>query len=89
MSFEQLAVYCGSGAVPLILIVAACASPVWAHPHRAYSNSGQDGSSHITCETVRAYVSQVRLVQAKAMARAAGMTAAQEWRARQCLARRA
>jgi hypothetical protein len=40
----------------------------------------------ISCETVRAYVTQVGLVQAKAQARAAGMTAAQQRRARQCLA---
>ena len=43
---------------------------------------------HMTCETVRAYVSQLGLVQAKALARANGMTAAQEWRAMQCLANR-
>jgi hypothetical protein len=36
---------------------------------------------------VRAYVSQVGLAQARAMARANGMTAEQERRARQCLAR--
>ena len=42
----------------------------------------------ISCETVRAYVTQVGLVQAKAQARAAGMTAAQQRRARQCLASR-
>ena len=38
----------------------------------------------ISCETVRAYVTQVGLMQAKAQARAAGMTAQQERRARQC-----
>jgi hypothetical protein len=42
----------------------------------------------ITCDTVRAYVSQVGVIAAKAMARAHGMTAAQERRARQCLASR-
>jgi hypothetical protein len=40
----------------------------------------------VTCATVRAYVTQVGLVQARAQARAAGMTAAQQRRARQCLA---
>ena len=38
----------------------------------------------ISCETVRAYVAQVGLIQAKAQAHAAGMTAQQERRARQC-----
>jgi hypothetical protein len=42
--------------------------------------------SHITCEMVRSYVAQVGLAQAKAMAIAAGMTASEEQRARQCLA---
>ena len=42
----------------------------------------------VTCETVRAYVSLLGLAQAKAMARANGMTAAQERRAMQCLAAR-
>jgi hypothetical protein len=36
---------------------------------------------------VRSYVAQVGLAQAKAMANAAGMTAAEERRARQCLLR--
>ncbi len=43
----------------------------------------------ITCEAVRAYVSQVGLAQAKATARANGMTAAQEWLASRCLAKKA
>jgi hypothetical protein len=38
----------------------------------------------ISCETIRAYVAQVGLMQAKAQARAAGMTVQQERRARQC-----
>jgi len=37
---------------------------------------------------VRSYVAQVGLAQARAMAAAAGMTAAEERRARQCLANR-
>jgi hypothetical protein len=67
----------------LMLLFVVAASPVLADPHRA----GRDGSA-ITCDTVRAYVSQVGIVAAKAMARARGMTAAQERRARQCLASR-
>jgi len=60
------------------------------HPH-AVRNEGQSGfesHSHITCAMVRSYVAQVGLEQAKAMAAAAGMTAADERRARQCLAHR-
>jgi hypothetical protein len=58
----------------LILIFLATASPVLADDRQ------------ITCATVRAYVSQVGFVQARAQARAAGLTAAQQRRARQCLA---
>lgn len=67
----------------LLLLFVAAASPVLADPHRA----GR-AESAITCDTVRAYVSQVGVLAAKAMARANGMTAAQERRARQCLASR-
>jgi hypothetical protein len=41
--------------------------------------------SNITCDMVRSYVAQVGLAQARAMAAAAGMTASEERRARQCL----
>ncbi len=57
-----------------MLIFLATASPVLAN------------DSQITCATVRAYVGQVGFVQAKAQARAAGLTAAQRRRAMQCLA---
>ena len=73
----------------LILIFVAAGSPALAKPYHAYQNSGQAArseSSHINCETVRAFVGQVGLTQAKALARAAGMTASQERRARQCFA---
>ena len=66
----------------LILILVATSSPVLA------DRANRAEPSTITCETVRAYVSQVGLATAKAMARANGMTAAQERRARQCLATR-
>ena len=59
--------------VLLVLIFIAGASPALADPQ-------------ITCETVRSYARQVGLVHAKAQARAAGMTAEQERRARRCLA---
>jgi hypothetical protein len=67
----------------LMLLFVAAASPALADPHRA--NRAEPA---MTCETVRAYVSQMGLTAAKAVARANGMTAAQERRARQCLASR-
>ena len=71
-------------ALPMLLFVVT-ASPVFAgSPARA----DRVGASTITCETVRAYVSQLGLAQAKALARAKGMTAVQERRAMQCLASR-
>ena len=48
--------------------------------------SAQAKSWRISCETVRAFVAQVGLVQARALARAQGMTAWQERLARHCLA---
>jgi len=68
--------------LPMLLFIAT-ASPVMADTLR-----GTRADSAITCETVRAYVSQVGLAAAKAIARANGMTAVQERRARQCLASR-
>jgi sulfur transfer protein SufE len=67
----------------LILLFLATANPVLAGSPR-YSRSPP---WTITCETVRAYVSLLGLAQAKAMARANGMTAVQERKAMQCLAR--
>ena len=60
------------------------------HPHAARSDSHSPNETHsrVTCAMVRSYVAQVGLEQAKAMAAAAGMTAADERRARQCLAHR-
>jgi hypothetical protein len=75
----------------LTLFVVASASPVLASRHHAYQDSGDTGfveTSAVTCETVRSYVRQLGLAHAKAVARANGMTPAQEWRARQCLAKR-
>lgn len=45
-------------------------------------------TANISCETVRAYVAQVGVAQAKAMALSAGMTSAQERLAKRCLARK-
>jgi hypothetical protein len=56
----------------LMLIFLATAGPAFAD------------ELQISCETVRAFVTQVGLKEAKAQARAAGMTAQQERSARQC-----
>ena len=60
--------------------------------HSAEHHAARDtaGASHagITCEMVRAYVAKVGLGQAMAMAKSAGISAADEQRARQCLAKR-
>jgi hypothetical protein len=74
----------------LIVILLATGSPLLANPYGVYQSSGRAAwgeSSSINCETVRFYVGQIGLEQAKALARAAGMTARQEWRARRCLAK--
>jgi hypothetical protein len=68
----------------LMLLLVATARPVLAAPHRA----NRAEPSTMTCEIVRAYVSQVGLATATAIARANGMTAVQERKARQCLATR-
>jgi hypothetical protein len=72
-------------ALPFLLFAIA-AWPASAASHRPHQHA-DDGAArpHITCEMVRSYVAQVGLVQAKAMAEAAGMTAADERRARRCL----
>ena len=65
----------------LMLIFVAAGNQASAKPYHVYQNSGQAARSecsHINCGTVRAYVGQVGMVQAKALARAAGMTASQE-----------
>ncbi len=66
----------------LTLLFLATASQVLAAPLRVNRNQ----SPTVTCATVRAYVSLLGLAQARAMARANGMTAVQERRAMQCLA---
>jgi hypothetical protein len=74
----------------LILILVASGSPLLANQYGDYQRLGRAArgeSSSINCETVRYYVGQMGLEQAKALARAAGMTASQEWRARRCLAK--
>ena len=65
------------------------AHPAARHVYQASQPAANVGShSNITCDVVRSYVAQVGLAQARAMAAAAGMTAAEERRARECLANR-
>jgi hypothetical protein len=53
--------------------------------HRDYAEKPASSHAHITCDMVRAYVAQVGLVQARAMAQSAGMTTSEERRAMRCL----
>ena len=70
----------------LIFISLAVSYPAIAkqrhHHHREHPATSHSG---ITCEMVRAYVAQVGLVQAKAMAQAAGITESEKREAVQCL----
>ena len=56
--------------------------------HETAQDTAHVSHTGITCEMVRAYVAKVGLGQAIAMAKSAGITAADEQRARQCLAKR-
>jgi hypothetical protein len=53
--------------------------------HRIDADKSAPSHAGITCEMVRAYVAQVGVVQARAMALSAGMTASEERRAKHCL----
>ena len=70
----------------LIFISLAVSYPAIAklrhHHHREHAAASHSG---ITCEMVRTYVAQVGLVQAKAMAQAAGITDSEKREAVQCL----
>jgi hypothetical protein len=68
----------------LLLLFVTAGNSASAQPHRPNRDSSQVASgesSGINCEAVRSYVSQVGLAQARALARASGMTVSQEWRA--------
>jgi len=52
----------------------------------ANASSARESHAGITCEMVRAYVAQVGLAQATAMAQSAGITPAEKDRAKRCLA---
>jgi len=56
--------------------------------HHATVAGERQSHSGITCEMVRAYVAQVGLAQAAAMAESAGATSAEKERARRCLAQK-
>jgi hypothetical protein len=82
----------------LILVLFIASSPALAkryHGHRhvvrtlhhhADRSVERDAHAGITCDMVRAYVAQVGLAQAVAMAQSAGMTSSEKERARRCLA---
>jgi hypothetical protein len=73
----------------LAFIFIAAAFPALAkhHHHHPYHDGDHASAAHprISCETVRAYVAQVGLAQAKALAQSAGMTEAEEREAAHCL----
>jgi hypothetical protein len=68
----------------LILIFVAVGFSATAKPY----HGNLEQHSNVNCEMVRAYVAQNGLVQARAMAHAAGMTASEERKARGCLAKK-
>ncbi len=69
----------------LTLVLVAASYPALARHHFHHGHGASSSHSRISCETVRAYVAQVGLEQAKAMAQAAGMTQSEERAAAQCL----
>jgi hypothetical protein len=66
-----------------IAVAAAC--PISAQAATWQAKTSEIKTWRISCATVRAYVAEVGLVQARAVARAHGMTAWQERLARRCL----
>jgi hypothetical protein len=71
--------------VLLAFVVIAVSHPALARHRHSDQDATSGERSHITCDMVRAYVAQVGLVQAKAMAENAGLTASDKRRAMQCL----
>ena len=69
----------------LLTVAVAASYPALAKHHFHRGKRTTSSHSRISCETVRAYVGQVGLAQAKAMAQAAGMTESEERAAAQCL----
>ena len=69
----------------LFLILVTSSYPAIAKHHYHHRERATTSHSRISCETVRAYVAQVGLAQAKAMAQVAGMTESEARQAVQCL----
>jgi hypothetical protein len=63
----------------VLIVVTLAACPAMAHPNHHPA---------VDCAKVRAYVAQMGLEQAKAVASAAGMTMAEQRKAARCLAKR-
>jgi hypothetical protein len=85
------------GAALLMAVLLAACYPAAAKSHHGHrhgprtvnhaSNSGErESRSGITCDMVRAYVAQVGMAQAAAMAQSAGITSSEKARAMRCLA---
>jgi hypothetical protein len=75
----------------VLIVFLMLAGPAWAHSNHTFHASGPPAWSEpsaITCDTVRAYVTQVGFAAARATALAYGMTPSQERRAMHCLAKR-
>src|SRR5215469_3005922 len=85
--------------LPMLALLAAC-GPAMAKSHHGHHHvarathqakttpktaAERDSHSGITCEMVRAYVAQVGLAQAQAMAESNGITSSEKERARRCL----
>lgn len=66
------------------LLFLTAASPAAASARHVSGNSGKH--LHVTCNMVRAYVAKVGMKKARATARSHGITAAEEKKARRCLA---
>jgi hypothetical protein len=55
------------------------------HEHHVSGDKPTLSHAHVTCDMVRAYVAQVGLEQAKALASSAGMSASEARQAARCL----
>jgi len=88
------------GAALLSAIFLALSCPAFAKRHHTHHHhaarklqqvshdTAHESHAGITCEMVRAYVAQVGVGQALAMAKSAGITVAEEEQARRCLAKK-
>ena len=69
----------------LTFVFVAVSYPAIAKHHFHHGQRATSSHSRISCEMVRAYVAQVGLAQAKAMAQSAGITESDKREAAQCL----